>query len=315
MIAAALTAALALAGCSRAEPDPVADVPAFAVDSPAVTLVTPGDNPRVLEYADHAGDNGDEGPWGTTAAVYGGIDQSVHNASGLSPDAPAGGDVNRVTLPLSVTFGPAPAPGDGENPADRRVDLTVGPGTHSDLALGQEVATAEGFLMSWRAASSGRVDTLKLLAPPESSTTGRSIVESSLLSLMSASVVFPAEPVGVGGVWTVSSRVTGDTSMLRTTTYTVTGAEGDTVSLDVSVEERPTQPELTIDNEIAGDLDGATLTVENSSTTSEGSLTVDLRRPLPVSGRVSATTRVIYAGPRPEARVVQDITSAVEFGV
>ena len=169
--------------------------------------------------------------------------------------------------------------------------------------------------MSWRAASSGRVDTLKLLAPPESSTTGRSIVESSLLSLMSASVVFPAEPVGVGGVWTVSSRVTGDTSMLRTTTYTVTGAEGDTVSLDVSVEERPTQPELTIDNEIAGDLDGATLTVENSSTTSEGSLTVDLRRPLPVSGRVSATTRVIYAGPRPEARVVQDITSAVEFGV
>ncbi|QPK82670.1 oxidoreductase [Corynebacterium qintianiae] len=305
----ALAGALA-AGCGRAEPDPVAGVPAFAVDAPAVTLVEPGENPQVLSFATPA----EQDPWETEVRVFGGIDQSVQSAAQVSEEAPAGGDVNSTTLPLAVTSQPAPAPNDGENTADRRVDFTVGSGRHSNLKLGQEVASAEGFAMSWRAENSGRVDTLKLLAPPESSTTGRGIVESSLLTLMSTNVVFPAEPVGVGGSWTVSGRVTSDASMLRTTTYTVAGISGDTVTLNVSVEERPTQQELTIDNEIAGELNGANLAVEHSATTSEGGITVDLRRPIPVDGRVSATTRVIYSGPQPDVRVVQDITNAVEYG-
>lgn len=304
---------MALTGCSRSEPDPVADVPAFAPDAPSVTLVEAGADPRPLRF-DDTGDTGDTEPWETEVRVSGGIGQSVQATSAVEQQAPAGGDVNRVTLPLSVTAQPAPAPGSGENDAARRIDFTVGSGSHSDLAFGQEVATAEGFLMSWRADAAGRIDTLKLLAPPESSSTGRQIVESSLLTLASTNVVFPAEPVGVGGSWTVTNRITGDASMRRTTTYTVTALDGDTVTLDVTVDERPTQQEVTIDNEVAGELNGATLTVDAASTTSEGEITVDLRRPLPVAGAVKATTRVVYAGPQAETRVVQDITSAVEYG-
>ncbi|EEI16916.1 hypothetical protein HMPREF0298_1241 [Corynebacterium lipophiloflavum DSM 44291] len=305
-----LASTVALTGCSRSAPDPVAEVPAFVVDAPSVTLVESGTDPRLLQFDD----SDDSQPWQTEVRVLGGIDQSVQATDTVDEQAPAGGDVNRTSLPLSVTAQPAPAPGEGENDVARRIDFTVGSGSDSDLGIGQDVATAEGFLMSWRADASGRVDTLKLFAPPESSSTGRQIVESSLLAATSTNVVFPTEPVGVGGSWTVTSRITGEASMRRTTTYTVTGIDGDTVTLDISVDERPTQQEVTIDNEVAGELNGASLRVDATSTTSEGEITVDLRHPLPVAGAVKATTRVIYAGPRPETRVVQDITSAVEYG-
>lgn len=313
MSAGALASVLALTGCARTAPDPTAGVPAFTVDTPDVTLVEPGSNPRLLQIADGSADGSNE-PWPTQVSVSTGIDQNVQTADRVEPSAPAGGDVDRLSLPLSVAAAPAPAPGDGEGQADRRVDFEVGAGTHSNLGLGQEVAAAEGFAMSWRTALSGAVETLKLLAPPDSSSTGRSLVESALLTITSTNVVFPTEPVGEGGSWTVTNRITGDAAMVRTTTYTVAGIDGDTVTLDVDVSERPAQRELTIDNDIAGELDGTTLTVEGTETTSEGEITVDLRRPLPVGGSVKATTRVIYAGPDSPTRIVQDITTAVEYG-
>ena len=99
--------------------------------------------------------------------------------------------------------------------------------------------------------------------------------------------------------------------MTRTTTYTLLSREGDTLTLDTKVEERPQNNTLTIDG--PGELEGENVQVDSSRTTSEGQIVVDLNRPLPVSGQTAWTTRLIYGGDD-KARVVQDITRAVQYG-
>ena len=290
---------LTLAACSG-EDDPVAGIPAFPVDEPAITVVETGDDARVLSYADIA----DE-PWSTTIAVSSGTAQQVG-------DDVSGGDVAITTLPLDISVAEAPVPEDGEADASRRIDFTVGSGKHSDLDIGQDVAASEGFRMSWRADDTGRISTLKLLAPADAPQRGLQLVEPTLITLINNSVVFPDEPIGPGATWTVESRVAGDTSMTRTTTYTLLSREGDTLTLDTKVEERPQNNTLTIDS--PGELEGESVQVDSSRTTSEGQIVVDLHRPLPVSGQTAWTTRLIYGGDD-KARVVQDITRAVQFGV
>lgn len=307
---AALVAALAavplVSACAAGEDDPLAGVPAFPVDAPKVSLISAGEDPRPLRYTTPAE------PYETAVTVSSGIAQSAAGR-GVDPTAPAGSDVEEVTLPLTASSAPAAEPGSGETPAARQVDLTVGTPTHSDLAFNEELASAEDFLMRWRAAETGLISTVKMLAPEGSTEDGRRAVERSLLSLMSAAVVFPDEPVGVGGSWSVEGRVTGTASMVRTTTYTVTAIDEDRVDLRAEVSERPTEQTLRIDNPAAGELNGQTLRVENAATTSDAALTVDLARPLPVAGRVAATTRLVYAG-EGDVRIVQDVTSAVAYG-
>ena len=298
-----------LSGCG-ANTDVLDGVPAFPVDVPEVRVLDEGENPQVLAY--RAGD----ATWETSVGISGGVAQDVvpSDDAGFDPQAPAGGDIMETTLDLSVQSVPARDAGDGEGPASREVELTTRGGGHSDLALGQEVDANQGFLMRWRAADTGAVSSVKMLPPVDSPERGRQVVERGLLSVMSTTVVFPEEPVGVGAAWTVTGRVTGDAAMVRTTTYTVRSISGDEVQLDVAIEEQPTQQEVRIDNEVAGSLDGATLTVASTSTTSQGELTVDLTKPLPVAGQIAATTRLVYAGEGAKFRIVQDVTNAVTYG-
>lgn len=303
-----------LAACGSEEFDPLETIPAFALDTPAVEVVETGERPQLLQFKDAAVDSAE--PWETTVEVATGLEQDVVPAEQVDElgQAPAGGNVDTVTLPLTVTAGPAAEPGEGETPAARAVEVTVGTATHSDLSRNEELASAKDFLMRWRAAESGAISTLKLLAPGDSTEAGREAVERSLLLLASTNVVLPKDPVGVGGSWTVRNRITGASNMLRTSTYTVTAIDGDRVELDVSVEERPTQQSLSIDNEVAGELDGSSLDVETTSTTSQGSITLDLTRPLPVAGQVAATTRLVYSGTEGGFKVVQDVTEALTYG-
>ena len=305
-ITAAATLTLALTACSSADDDPVAGVPAFPIDAPSVTLVNPGENPDEVRYSPDA-------EWDTAVAVSAGVDQHVA-APGEAEvaDAPAGGNVNKTTLPLTVTAGEAPAPEGDEEDADSRIDFVVGSGKHSDLDIGQDVAASEGFRMSWRADDTGRISTLKLLAPADAPQRGLQLVEPTLITLINNSVVFPDEPIGPGATWTVESRVAGDTAMTRSTTYTLVSRDGDTLTLDTKVEEHPQNNNVTIDG--PGELEGESVQVDSSRTTSEGQIVVDLHRPLPVSGQTAWTTRLIYGGDD-KARVVQDITRAVQFGV
>jgi len=80
------------------------------------------------------------------------------------------------------------------------------------------------------------------------------------------------------------------------------------------VEERPTQRSLKIEGTAGGDLGGKDVTVESAQTSSEGQIVLDLTKPLPVSGQVAFTTRLVYSGEENTARVVQDVTRAVKYG-
>ncbi|WP_146183377.1 oxidoreductase [Corynebacterium liangguodongii] len=297
--ALAASAALALAGCSAPAQDPLAEVPAFAVDAPTVTLLSPGTDPQPVEYSAAP-------EWESTVAVSHGIEQRLAPAAEVDAAAPSAQAPDRVVVPLTATAGPAPKPGKGEDEAARRVDITVG--------AGGDAGSAEGFALAWRGSVQGAIDTVKVYAPEGSAEADRERVESALLALVSAAVVFPDQPVGVGGSWTVTNRVTGDSSLVSTTTYTLTRREGETVGLDVEVEQRPAASTLRIDNGDSGALDGQSLFVEGASTTSRGSIEVDLGRALPTRGQVSSTTRVVYAGPSGDLRVVQDISRGIEYG-
>jgi hypothetical protein len=143
-------------------------------------------------------------------------------------------------------------------------------------------------------------------APTAASDQTRALTEQFLTAMVGLPVVFPTEPVGVGGSWTVESRITGQTPLLQTIIYTVTGMAGDKVDLKTSVEQRPTLGSLDMD-------DGAKLAVLSSKTVSEGSLTMDLTRPLPTAGSVALTTRIVYGTEDSEHRVIQDTSTKVAF--
>ncbi|NLA55539.1 MAG: hypothetical protein GX859_04445 [Corynebacterium humireducens] len=305
-IAAALgaTALLALTACTSEQPDPTIEAAVgLPVDAARITVVSTGatgTDSRVLTYADVDAEQSVE------VEVAEGFNQLLMRADTVDVQAPAGGDVTRLTVPLTGATTVAGEAVEGERPATRDVEFRVGRPAADNLELTDDIRSAEGFLLGWRAGDAGDVSTVRLAAPKEATDEGRALVEKALMKLLSLPVVFPEEAVGEGATWSVDTRVTGESTLLQTATYTITGIDGDRVDLDVSVQQRPALGALEME-------DGQSLNVLNSNTTSEGTLTVDLGRPLPVDGRVSYTTRVIYGGADSDVRVVQDSTTSLAF--
>lgn len=221
-----------------------------------------------------------------------------------------------MTLPVEAEIEPAEEPeGENEVPADREVQIRVGTPSHSDSSLNEDLAGTAGFLMGLRGNNNGQTTTVHLAAPVDASDEGRAATESALMKMISVPVVFPDEAIGPGAVWSVDSRVTGEATLLQTTTYTLNEIAGDQLDLDVSVTQRPALGALSLEGQsgVPEDETG-TLNVLNSNTTSQGSLTVDLNQPLPTAGRISYTTRVVYGGEDSDVRVLQDSTSVLDFG-
>lgn len=301
-ILVAAATALTLTACSSEQADPsVEPAVGLPVDASRVTVQTTGTGERVLTYRDV-----DAGEQTLEVEVADGLEQSLMQADAVDVQAPAGGDVERLTVPLTGGTTAAGEPAEGEREASRDVEFRVGQPSADNLELTDDIRSAEGFLLGWRGEDDGQVSTVRLAAPKAATDEGRSEVEQALMTLLSMPVVFPAEAVGPGATWSVDSRVTGESTLLQTTTFTITAINGDRVELDVDVQQRPAIGALTLE-------DGQSLNVLNSNTTSEGSLTVDLNNPLPVDGRVSYTTRVIYGGADSDVRVVQDTTTSLAF--
>lgn len=301
--ATALTLTTGLVACTTERPDPsIEPAVGLPVDPARVTVQSAGTGERVLSYQDV-----DAEDQSLEVEVADGMEQNVMQADAVDVQAPAGGDVQQITLPL--TGGTSTArqdqPEEGE-PATRDVEFRLGRPSSTDLELTDDIRSTEGFLLGWDGQDAGRVSTVSLAAPRDATDEGRARIEQALMKLLSLPVVFPEEAVGPGATWSVDSRVTGESTLLQTITYTLTALEGDRVELDVDVQQRPAIGALSLE-------DGGSLNVLNSNTTTEGSLTVDLAHPLPVDGRVSWTTRVVYGGADSDVRVVQDTTTSLAF--
>ncbi|MDK8625354.1 hypothetical protein [Corynebacterium appendicis] len=283
IVASALAATAALSACSSQDADPFEEIPAFDVDPARVTLIDAGEGEKqVLSYAA-------EGAEQTTGIeVASGIYQGRVATDKVDPDAPEPSYTDAQALQLEVTSN----------------------GETTDV-------TAEGFRMRWSADPTGLITDVKLLPADDSSDEDRERLERAMLQLLSTMPVFPREEVGEGASWTAQARTTGQTSMQRTTTYTVTKIDGSTVTLDLDIDEEPGRNELSggpAEDEQAEGADMQELNEESTTTTSQAEITVDLTAPIPVAGQNAATTRVVYSGPNPEFKVVQDITTATRYG-
>lgn len=285
------------------------------VDPSQVMVENTGQAPReTLTFDDAA----TEATQDTTIEVTEGFNQTVATAGAVETAAPDGSGIESQTLTLPLTADSAPADepeGEIEVPADRGVAIRLGTPSHTDPALQEDLASTAGFALNLRGDDNGQVSTVGFAAPVEATDEGRAEVEAGLTKVLSLPVIFPDEAVGPGAVWSVDSRVTGEATLLQTTTYTLEAVDGDRVELDVSVTQRPALGALSLEGQPGAEGENpGTLNVLNSDTTSSGSLSVDLTKPLPTAGRVDYTTRVVYGAEDSDIRVVQDSTSTLDFG-
>ncbi|OFN38539.1 DUF6263 family protein [Corynebacterium sp. HMSC072A04] len=301
--ATVLGVAGALSGCSYSQPaKPVEEPVGLALDAPRVTLLEPGEGAgTVLAYKDL--DASQE----LTYEVATGFDQQLRKDGSTAP-SPATKD--KVTLPLQASVEAATENVEGQLPASRNAFVTVG----KPEADGTDVTSAEGFQFGWRGTDTGQMNSLRLAAPQAATDQARSTVERAITSLTSLPIVFPDEEIGPGATWVVESRVTGESTLLQTTTYTLDKLDGDIAELSVKIEQRPSLGALSFDGADAPEeLRGKELKVTDHTSTSEGSVTVDLTKPLPTAGDVSVTTAISYGAEGSDLRVVQTSATEMEF--
>lgn len=306
LLALAASLSLALVGCGSEAGLPDDDTRTeqavgLEVDPVRVTVQDAGAEPRAnLEFRDV-----DNPAQETTATVARGFAQSVAPAEKADPAAPAAPEsldapgLKATSLPLTAATTEAAA----EDNGTRRVQFRLG---ETD-----DLPGAAGFEAGWTAEASGKVSTVRLAPPVDADDDIRAAAEDAVMGIASLPVVFPADPVGPGASWTVDSRVTGQSTLLQTTTYTLDNVDGDRVELSVAVQQRPAVGALDMSG--VPDAPDGELRVLHSTTSSRGSLSVDLTRPLPVAGTVAATTRVTYGGDG-DNRVMQDTTTALSLG-
>ena len=319
----ACSTALFLASCTEETPEEntteVEQAVGLAVDAPRITLHDAGTGElREIRYADIPDPDAGDSParQTTTLTVEDGFAQSVVPATDVDPTAPEGGDVSTMRLPLTAEVTPAEPVDEEMIDPSREISIQVGQPAFTDVELAEDILSTEGFTLGIRADDRGRQSTLSLAAPVDATDTGRVMMEQYLLKYTSLPIIFPEEAIGSGARWSIDTRVTGESTLLQTVTYTVTAIRGNQIDLNVSVSQRPSLGALEISPGTAGVTEDTPeqLTVLNSNTASSGSLTVDLTQPLPTAGTVAWTTRVVYGGGPEDMRVVQDSTASVSFG-
>ncbi|BDV26298.1 hypothetical protein AOT31_07670 [Corynebacterium ulcerans] len=293
-----LLASVTLVACSNEKsPDvpPVERAIGLEVDAPRITILNPGNSERkIYEYQDLQTSH--DNPQKIAVKISDGFHQEARKHGTFDTTAPSGGEVQSLSSPVQ-----AAVENDNET---RSVSVTFTDPKYDDLEAAKDVNTTKGFRLGWFAKKSGQVSSINVAAPVNATDAGRAIAEPFLLKLASLPVIFPTEEIGEGAVWTVDSRVNGQSALLQTMRFTLAQAQEDSVVLDVDVQQRPVLGAL--------EHNGTSLEVLSSHTTSKGRLTVDLKNPLPL-GTLALTTRVVYGQQNSDLRIVQDSTSALEF--
>lgn len=297
--AVSATAALLLAGCSSEPSVPVDQPVGASVDPARVTVVEAGANPVLLEYKDLGAE-----AQNVTVEYATGMTQEVLEGAAVENTPTLAEDLMGITAPMEAETA-EPTNSDSQ----RSVTVKLGDAIAEDPQVNQELESVRGFRFGWFANNNGQLSSVNFAAPTQASDEGRATMESVFTGMVPTFVIFPTEPVGVGGSWTVDNRTSGASTMLQTVTYTVSAIDGDNVELDVSISQRPSMGAIPFTE---GE-EEKTLQVLNANTTSEGKVTVNLSKPIPVAGSIHYTTRVVYGENNTSTRVVQDSTTKVTY--
>ncbi|MEO9222916.1 MAG: hypothetical protein ABI251_14305, partial [Mycobacteriaceae bacterium] len=207
-----------------------------------------------------------------------------------------------VTLPLTARYNGST--GD----ATRTVELTVGTPSSPDTNLSSALDKASGSTNTLAVNPAGAVSTLTLRPPTALSDAGRSAVEQALRQAVQFAPVFPTTPVGVGAVWSVSQQINSIGLGLRQdTVFTMTALHEATITLGVQVSQTPLTPTWTLPN------DQGTLNIDTYRMRGEGTLTVDLTKPLPIGGRVQLGGDQLYGQPQNGIKLAQTVSNGVSW--
>lgn len=281
-----LLAGSVLTACSSddaASPEEPVDAPVSGV---SVTVDDTGDAPRepLVWFSDDT----------ETETVYKATQGWGQSIEGGDSDETSEDDLpyEDVTMEVPVTVSTAT---DGD---ELEAEVVAGSPSGDNTDGNEDLSTAEGFTMNQNYNQDGRVTTRGFTAPEGASDAARSNVERSFTQMTDVPVVFPADDLGTGARWTVTGQVDDPNlgiSMRQGVTYTLVSREGSRIELDVDVERTPSVQQMS----------GSDLKVVGSDSESTGYITVDLRRPVPVSGVIETSTSVTYGETDSPVTVVQ----------
>lgn len=279
---------------------PIEQAIGVEVVAPRLTLTNPGTAPlQVLKFADI-----EQSRQKLEVRIGESFTQEITDvATSQQPPVinPEAMEVFRTTLTAMTK--PAADP----TVSSRSVFLELDTPSHSKPSVNHELASARGFAFGWFANESGKISSVNFSAPQQATDDARTTVEQHMLTLTSVPVIFPDAPIGVGASWTVESRVqTVAQTFLQTLTYSVESIADTTVTLNVDLSQRPTLGALRTE-------EGTDLEVLDTSSTTTGTLEIDLRHPLPTAGELYSVSRVAYGTKDSETRVVQDVGTSLVF--
>nr|WP_240945418.1 hypothetical protein [Rhodococcus sp. HNM0569] len=280
-LAATVSSIGLLAGCSgggdggdAASAPTTGNAVTVPVSAVGTELLDPGAEPRdVLRPAPTAGAT-QTAQLTTSATVFQQIDdQTAQDFS--TPE---------LTLPLDATVDRADADG-------TEVDLTIGEPTSPDPTLDGAVQASAGSGAGLTFAPNGSITALRLSPTDSSQDIARSAIEQAFYQAVYRTIAFPTEPIGVGARWAVRQEVMSGIALDQVTTVTLTGRDGDGVTLDFTVEQTPQSSVWALPGD-AGDL-----TVDQYVMQGTGTARIDLAQALPTSLTVSIGGEQAYSDP------------------
>lgn len=256
------------------------------ISAATVTVEQPGDEPREILAP--------RPPRGITQQVLlrtsNQITQKINQQADQDYSAPG------LTIPLTATA------------TDYGVDLAIGDITTPDVALAADLEHAEGSHAGLLLNATGAVTALRLRPADDAADSVRAALEQAFYQATYTAVSFPAEPIGVGAVWTIRRQVPGGVPLDQLTTATLVERDGDRLTIDVTVRQTPKTAEWNLPN------DAGILNIDGYVMQGSGTLTIDLGLPLPVSGIITIGGDQTYRDPHSATTLRQSTGNVVQWG-
>nr|WP_307589680.1 hypothetical protein [Nocardia arizonensis] len=255
------------------------------ISAAVATVVSPGAEPRALLRPRYSAGTLQR----VTLRTDHRIEQQINDQPARDFSTPA------LTIPMTASAGV-----DG-------VDLTLGTVTTPDPLLNKALTAAGGSHAGFDFSDDGAITAMRIAPAPETSNNARAALEQAFYQAVYRSIMFPEQPIGEGAVWTVHQEVDGGVALDQVTTATLTGVDGDRLTIALHVVQKPKAAVWTLPNG-AGTLDIDDYTMEGT-----GTITVDLGLPLPVSGAITVGGHQAYRDPRSASNLQQTITTQVSW--
>ncbi|WP_433714745.1 hypothetical protein ACQP2U_12155 [Nocardia sp. CA-084685] len=255
------------------------------ISAAVATVVSAGDEPRSLLRPDY--------PAGTVQQVT--LRTDHHIEQQINDQPPSDFSSPALTIPMTA-----------QTDSDS-VELTLGTISSPDPSLAKALTAADGSHAGFDMSELGAITALRLAPAPDTSNTARAALEQAFYQAVYRSITFPDQPVGEGAVWTVRQEVDGGVALDQVTTATLTKREGDRLTIELEVNQKPKSQVWSLPNN-AGNLDIKDYIMQGS-----GTITVDLGLPLPVAGSITVGGHQAYRDPRSASMLQQTINTQVTW--